>query len=301
MREGAWINAKTGEYRWIDEHAKWIQVPGNATALGLPDDVIEALGKIPWDFNGDGRKAILMLAMGQGLVRARGHGSFITFEHTIPTEEAVLGTRGFMAEHLGPHMTCRFNQLESGTSVEFRYGRVVEDLGRGELGFLVPPWKRPISAPPVPRPFLLLETSEGAEVWNCWVLPDHLDPHGLVALLRAHVPEGSGWLALSDGRTWKLSPGAPPLSPLDPRPPLTPDQLCPDCGWPIHSPSTPCQCGNRSHCRCGVPRWPVPGKDIITLAGEVLHVPTFVGMAHRHIPWPSVTVLPFDDLTRRGI
>jgi hypothetical protein len=44
----------------------------------------------------------------------------------------------------------------------------------------------------------------------------------------------------------------------------------------------------------------VPGKDIITLKGEVLHVPAFVGMAHRHIPWSKIRVLPLDDLIRRG-
>lgn len=117
----------------LNPPTRWIQVPGNASALGLPGDVIEPLGRIAWDFNSDGRKAILMLAMGQGLVRARGHGSYITFEHTIPTEEAVLGTKGFMAEHLGPRMTCRSNDLRAGTSVDFVYGRVAEDLKRGEV------------------------------------------------------------------------------------------------------------------------------------------------------------------------
>lgn len=301
MKDGAWINAKTGSYRWVDEHARWVsRHPENAKDLGLSDDIAESLGKIPWDFNGEGRKAILLLAMGQGLIRARGHGAYITFEHTIPTEEAVLGTRVFMAKHLGPQMTCRFNHLGIGTSVEFVYGRVVEDLERGEVGFLVPPWKRAIVAPLVPRPYLLLENLEGTEGWTCWTLPDHLDSHGLVALLRAHVPEGSGWLALSDGRTWRLSPGAPPLFPLAPTPLLAPEQICQWCGWPTRGPATPCHCMNTNHCQCGVPRWPVPGKDIITLEGEVLHVPTFVGMAHRHIPWPTVRVLPFDDLIRRG-
>ena len=25
MKEGAWINATTGDYRWLDEHARWLQ------------------------------------------------------------------------------------------------------------------------------------------------------------------------------------------------------------------------------------------------------------------------------------
>lgn len=301
MKEGAWINSKTGDYRWIDEHARWIQNPRHAMELGLSDGTIEDLGKISWDFNQGGRKAILLMAMDQGLVRARGHGSYTTFEHTIPTEDAVLGVRNFMAAHLGPHMTCRFNHLGTGASVEFLYGMVVGNLERGDLGFLVPPWKRPILAPPIPRPYLLLENLEGLGDWTCWALPDHLDPHGLLALLRAHVPEESGWLALLDGRTWRLSPGAPPLCPLRPDHPMALEYVCPSCGWATRGHATPCQCMNTNLCACGVPRWPVPGKDIITPAGEVLHVPTFVGMAHKHIPWASVRFLTFDDLFRRGL
>ena len=33
--------------------------PGNTADLGFPDEVIEQLGRIPWDFNGSGREIIL--------------------------------------------------------------------------------------------------------------------------------------------------------------------------------------------------------------------------------------------------
>lgn len=49
MKEGAWINVATGDYRWIDEHAQWLHRPGNAASLGLENNVIEELGRVPWD------------------------------------------------------------------------------------------------------------------------------------------------------------------------------------------------------------------------------------------------------------
>ena len=47
MKEGACINVTTGDYRWLDEHARWLQRPGNAASLELGDNVIEELGRVP--------------------------------------------------------------------------------------------------------------------------------------------------------------------------------------------------------------------------------------------------------------
>ena len=64
LHEGGCLDLRNHRgLRWIDDHARWMQRPGNAASFGLPDDVIEELGKIPWDFNGSGRKSILMMAM----------------------------------------------------------------------------------------------------------------------------------------------------------------------------------------------------------------------------------------------
>jgi hypothetical protein len=49
LREGAWINARTGECRFIDEHGDWAKQPGNLASIGLPDAVQEAMGDIPND------------------------------------------------------------------------------------------------------------------------------------------------------------------------------------------------------------------------------------------------------------
>ena len=43
LREGAWINAKTGQWSFIDEHADWAKRPGNLASIGLPDAVRNAI------------------------------------------------------------------------------------------------------------------------------------------------------------------------------------------------------------------------------------------------------------------
>ena len=45
--------------------------------------------------------------------------------------------------------------------------------------------------------------------------------------------------------------------------------------------------------------WPIPGKDIVTLLGEVLHVPLVAGYGHRCLHWPSVEVHNIEDLIGR--
>jgi len=36
LREGAWINAKTGQWPFIDEHADWAKRHGSLAIIGLP-------------------------------------------------------------------------------------------------------------------------------------------------------------------------------------------------------------------------------------------------------------------------
>lgn len=285
----------------MDEHARWIQRDVNAQAVGLPAEARAAIQAITWDFNGRGRRAILALAMEHGLIRTRGHGpGEVTFEFTLPTDTALRASFAFMKRTLGPMTRVKANNLRTGESLAFTFGEALPVLESGDLAFLRPGWLRPTQPPPVERPFLLLELEEAGAGWHAWSLPQGSTPQHLLGVLRAHAPRGTGWLALEDGRTWRISPTAPPLQPLgEVRPSHA--QTCPDCGWPTLGASTPCQCQNRMACRvCGLPRfWPIPGRDIVTLDGQVLHVPLVAGFGHRCVHWPSIHMLPFDDLLRR--
>ncbi|WP_243316704.1 hypothetical protein [Geothrix paludis] len=302
MREGYWIVAATGDFHLVDDHAMWIQRPENSQALGLPAEVVEDIQAVRWDFNGPGRRQILMLAMDNGLIRSRGHGpAEVTFEFTLDTEAAIRAVIPFMQATLGFASVAKFNNLRTGESLAFNYGSAKKVIEAGDLTFLWPVWRRPFQALPVRRPYVLLDGFDHIPGWTCWELPEDLDPKEAIAVLRRHAPHGCGWLALADGRSWKLKPNAPPLTPLLELNPELADLACPGCGWPSRRRGG-CQCGNLTTCRvCSLPIfWPIPGRDHLDLHGASLYVPTFAGYAHKCIHWPSVTVLPFDDLTRRG-
>jgi len=303
LREGYWIVAATGKYHLVQEHASWLQIQSNTRALGLSEDVIEAIQAVRWDFNGPGRRQILLLGMDNGLIRSRGHGpAEVTFEFTIETEAAIRAVVPFMQATLGPASVPKFNNLRTGESLAFNCGNAKKVIEAGDISFLLPVWRRPTQTLPVRRPYLLLNDFDEMHGWTCWDLPEGLTSHELVTLLRHYAPSGSGWLALGDGRSWKLAPKAPPLTPmLDLNPELA-DRACPDCGWISGTKGASCQCRNLTLCRvCSLPIfWPTPGRDHVDLQGVALYVPTFVGYAHKCIYWPSVAVLPFDDLIRRG-
>ena len=124
MREGAWVNCSNRNWYWISEHASWIQKAENARLLGLPEHIQDELSSIHWDFNGPGRKAILRVAMDAGLIRARGHGSSVTFEFTVPMTTAIRVMKPFMEKNLGPKTWCCLNDLRMGHSIGILY----EDL-----------------------------------------------------------------------------------------------------------------------------------------------------------------------------
>lgn len=114
MREGAWIIACNGEFKWVQEHAIWLQDPAHARDLGLPQEAIEKVRSIPWDFNGPGRAAICLEGMRHGLIRFRGHGASVTLESVLPLETVLKAAEKLMAACLGPWMMVEVHRLDTG-------------------------------------------------------------------------------------------------------------------------------------------------------------------------------------------
>ena len=94
MKDGYWLNGITGEYALIDEHARWISDPAQARRIGLPEELSARIQPRHWH---DDRVPILLTAMAAGLIRVRGHEDSVTFEFTLPREQAVPAIRRFLA------------------------------------------------------------------------------------------------------------------------------------------------------------------------------------------------------------
>ena len=51
MKTGAWIDATTRNYAWIDGHAHWMDLPAAISTFRLPSETIQDLGKVPWNLS----------------------------------------------------------------------------------------------------------------------------------------------------------------------------------------------------------------------------------------------------------
>src|SRR5208282_2757149 len=121
MHEGAWINANTGQWAFIDEHANWAKRPGNLVGIGLPSSVWDEIHITPNDYGGENRKRILLTVMAAGGIRMRGHGNVVVFEFTIGTKQALDACKDILSTIGGDFLLCRFNNLTSGECLELLY------------------------------------------------------------------------------------------------------------------------------------------------------------------------------------
>jgi hypothetical protein len=133
LREGAWINAKTGQWSFIDEHGDWAKRPRNLASIGLPDSVREAIRDISNDYHGPNRKRILLTVMADGGIRLRGHGNWVAIEFTVDTASALLACRDMLRKIAGEFTLCRFSNLGTCESLELFYRdyeqHVEQDIG----------------------------------------------------------------------------------------------------------------------------------------------------------------------------
>ena len=149
MKTGAWIEAETGNWHWIYDHADWIRRPECARSAGLPEEVVTRIATMPRKHrSGLERTAILLEAMKHGLIRFRGHGAEVTFETTMPLGAAIHAVARFMAEQFGPLTWVRFNRVPDGPCVGVTYQDLVRALEVGDLSCLVS-FGRSISFPQV--------------------------------------------------------------------------------------------------------------------------------------------------------
>jgi len=80
MKDGFWINYRTGKEFDIDEHETWIRRPGNAKKLGIPSKVQKAFPE--FTIVKDRIKFVMFLMQHAPIMRVRGHGNYVTFEYS---------------------------------------------------------------------------------------------------------------------------------------------------------------------------------------------------------------------------
>lgn len=79
MKEGWWINIRSGNAIEIDEHEQWLRRPGNANKLGVPSNVQDDFDK--FEPIKDRNEFLLYVMRKSPIMRVRGHGASVTFEY----------------------------------------------------------------------------------------------------------------------------------------------------------------------------------------------------------------------------
>ena len=130
--EGYWLNARTGRYLLIHEHARCISKKEKADAVGLSEALYERLDGLHWRRD---RLQILLTAMEDGLVRVRDHDDVTTFECTLPLHEVVPTADRFLDETGLAGATSRLllNDLRRRRSLSVRR-RELSELAEAEQG-----------------------------------------------------------------------------------------------------------------------------------------------------------------------
>jgi len=78
MKDGLWINYRTGKEYPIDEHERWLRRDNNAKKLGLSSKLIDSFED--FEPTKDRNKFLLFLMSHAPIMRVRGHGNYVTFE-----------------------------------------------------------------------------------------------------------------------------------------------------------------------------------------------------------------------------
>jgi hypothetical protein len=96
MKEGFWLNADTGKWFEVDDHAFWIQEYANAKKLGLSKEAITAIKEFdPFE----NREELLIYAVeSTNIIRVRGHGDSTTFEFAMQSVPALWAIFKFSKE-----------------------------------------------------------------------------------------------------------------------------------------------------------------------------------------------------------
>jgi hypothetical protein len=120
MKEGYWLNYRTGKEFEIDEHERWLRAPGNARKLGVPPNVIIMFNNFRPEKDRD--KFLLFVMKSAPVIRARGHGSHMTFEYASRDRQSPMDSVWMLAkQHAGLFTQLDIVNFATGESTQVSF------------------------------------------------------------------------------------------------------------------------------------------------------------------------------------
>lgn len=136
MKEGTWINARTGEYWWVDEHSRFAMRPADQDVMGLPNYVREQIAGMNPSGSGPDREAILLTVMKAGYIRFRGHGPQLTCEFWGDTYRNLWASFEFLQKMAGPYSHCIINNLKTKEQISLPFQELEQRMKEDEASVL---------------------------------------------------------------------------------------------------------------------------------------------------------------------
>ena len=120
MKEGFWLNYRNGKEFLIDEHEQWLRAPGNARKLGVPQGVIAMFGNFRPQQDRD--KFLLFVMKNAPVIRARGHGTYVSFEYASRDRQSAMESVLKLAEKLsGPFTQLNIVNFATGENSQMSF------------------------------------------------------------------------------------------------------------------------------------------------------------------------------------
>jgi hypothetical protein len=125
MKQGWWINTRSGKAIVIDEHERWIRRPGNANKLGVPKRVQAEFKN--FEPVKDRNEFLLYVMRKAPAMRVRGHGQFATFEYAQRNRRDAMDAIWLWGlKNAGPFTGLRIVNFSTNEKVEMRWGEFKE-------------------------------------------------------------------------------------------------------------------------------------------------------------------------------
>lgn len=130
MKEGYWINYRTGRSFPVSDHEQVLRESGTAKKMGVPDRVIGSFEK--FDPVEDRDKFLLFVMHNSPLMRVRGHGDFVTFEYSSRNRQEPLDAIWqFGKQNAGPYTAMLIKNFATGESTQTTFSDFEDSMDRG--------------------------------------------------------------------------------------------------------------------------------------------------------------------------
>lgn len=129
MKNGYWINYRTGNQVEVGEHEDWLRNPANARTLGIPETVIATFSQFQPVADRD--KFLRYVMQNAPIMRVRGHGQEISFEYHSSSSKAPLEAVSEVAQRVaGPFTGIYIANLATGETASMSYKDFTQILDR---------------------------------------------------------------------------------------------------------------------------------------------------------------------------